>query len=111
MGLWRRDLYIVGTSDNAILGYGLLTRSNLLGYSVAEILKAAWSMLKKGGLLVYATCSILKAENENQIAQFLAQTPNAQEIRFEQNHAKHGWQILTGENGCDGFYYAKLKKL
>lgn len=34
LGLWRRDLYIVGTNDNAILGYGLLTNSNLLGYSV-----------------------------------------------------------------------------
>lgn len=77
----------------------------------AEILKAAWSMLKEDGLLVYATCSILKAENENQIAQFLAETANAQEIPFSENPAKHGWQILTGENGCDGFYYARLKKL
>lgn len=34
LGIWRRDLYIVGTGDNAIMGYGLLTRSNLLGYSV-----------------------------------------------------------------------------
>jgi 16S rRNA (cytosine967-C5)-methyltransferase len=77
----------------------------------AQILKAAWSMLKEGGLLVYATCSILKAENENQIAQFLAETSNAQEIPFSENPAQHGWQILTGENGCDGFYYARLKKL
>lgn len=77
----------------------------------AQILTAAWSMLKEGGLLVYATCSILKAENEDQIAQFLAQTPNAKEIPFEKNPTKHGWQILTGENGCDGFYYARLKKL
>jgi 16S rRNA (cytosine967-C5)-methyltransferase len=77
----------------------------------AQILTAAWSMLKEGGLLVYATCSILKAENEDQIAQFLAKMPNAQEIPFEKNPAKHGWQILTGENGCDGFYYARLRKI
>ncbi len=77
----------------------------------AAILKAAWSMLKEGGLMVYATCSILKAENENQIAQFLSENTNAQEIPFEKNHAKHGWQILTGENSCDGFYYAKLQKM
>lgn len=76
----------------------------------AQILTAAWSMLKEGGLLVYATCSILKAENEDQIAQFLTHTQNAQEIPFEKNPAKHGWQILTGENDCDGFYYARLKK-
>lgn len=77
----------------------------------AQILNAAWSMLKEGGLLVYATCSILKAENEDQIAQFLIHTQNAQEIPFEKNPAKHGWQILTGENGCDGFYYARLQKI
>lgn len=77
----------------------------------AEILKSAWSMLKEDGLLVYATCSILKAENENQIEKFLAENSNAQEILFERNPAKHGWQILTGENGCDGFYYARLRKL
>jgi 16S rRNA (cytosine967-C5)-methyltransferase len=77
----------------------------------AQILTAAWTMLKEGGLLVYATCSILKAENEDQIAQFLASTLNAQEISFEENPAKHGWQILTGENGCDGFYYARLRKI
>ena len=77
----------------------------------AEILKAAWSMLKEDGLLVYATCSILKAENENQIEKFLAENSDAQEIPFSENHAKHGWQILTGENSCDGFYYARLRKL
>lgn len=77
----------------------------------AEILKAAWAMLKEDGLLVYATCSILKAENENQIAQFLAENSNAQEMPFAENPAKYGWQILTGENGCDGFYYARLRKI
>ncbi len=77
----------------------------------AEILKSAWSMLKEDGLLVYATCSILKAENENQIEKFLAENSNAQEIPFAENPAKHGWQILTGENGCDGFYYARLRKV
>jgi 16S rRNA (cytosine967-C5)-methyltransferase len=77
----------------------------------SDILKAAWSMLKEDGLLIYATCSILKAENEDQIAKFLAETPNAQEIPFDSNSAKHGWQILTGENGCDGFYYARLRKI
>ncbi len=76
----------------------------------AEILKAAWTMLADDGLLVYATCSILKAENENQISQFLAENSNAEEIPFAENPAKHGWQILTGHNDCDGFYYARLHK-
>lgn len=77
----------------------------------AQILNAAWSMLKEGGLLIYATCSILKAENEHQIGQFLATHSNAQEIPFEKNPAQHGLQILTGENDCDGFYYARLRKI
>ena len=77
----------------------------------AQILNTAWSMLKEGGLLVYATCSILKAENEDQIAQFLNSHSNAQEIPFEKNSARHGWQILTSENDCDGFYYARLRKM
>ena len=76
----------------------------------AAILKAAWSMLKEGGLLVYATCSILKAENEDQITQFLAEHADAKEIPFDSNPAKHGWQILTGDDNCDGFYYARLRK-
>ncbi len=75
------------------------------------ILNAAWSMLAEGGLLVYATCSILKAENEDQIAHFLTENANAQEISFDSNPAKHGWQILTSDQNGDGFYYARLYKL
>lgn len=77
----------------------------------AQILNAAWLMLAEGGLLVYATCSILKAENEIQIAQFLASHSNAREIPFEKKPAQLGWQILTGDNDCDGFYYARLRKI
>jgi 16S rRNA (cytosine967-C5)-methyltransferase len=48
-----------------------------------EILCAAWSMLAPGGVLLYATCSILKQENELQIAQFLQQHGDAQELIIE----------------------------
>ena len=54
--------------------------------------------------------SILKAENEDQITQFLAEHADAKEIPFDSNPAKYGWQILTGDNNCDGFYYARLRK-
>lgn len=84
---------------------------NALPQLQAQILNAAWPMLKEGGLLIYATCSILKAENEYQIGQFLATHSNAREIPFEKNPAQHGLQILTGENDCDGFYYARLRKI
>ncbi|MDT1908768.1 16S rRNA (cytosine(967)-C(5))-methyltransferase, partial [Acinetobacter baumannii] len=44
----------------------------------AEILNAIWGHLKPGGTLVYATCSILPEENSQQIAAFLARTPDAE---------------------------------
>jgi 16S rRNA (cytosine967-C5)-methyltransferase len=80
----------------------------------SSILKAAWDMLCPGGLLLYATCSILKKENEEQIKLFLAAHQDAVEepIIAEWGVAREvGRQILTGDYGMDGFYYARLKKL
>jgi 16S rRNA (cytosine967-C5)-methyltransferase len=78
-----------------------------------QILNAAWSMLASGGLLLYATCSVLKQENEQQIHDFLADHPDVTELPIHANWgiaAKHGRQILTGTAAMDGFYYARLKK-
>ena len=79
-----------------------------------KLLHNCWQWLKPGGVLLYATCSILKQENEQQIQQFLQQTSDARLLELEigiQNHAQTGLQILPGENGMDGFYYAKVCKL
>ncbi len=73
-----------------------------------QILVSAWQMLKPNGILLYATCSILKQENEQQIALFLENHADAQEIPLSDGF--HGRQILTGESGMDGFFYAKLIK-
>ena len=78
-----------------------------------KILNAAWQLLAPGGILLYATCSVLKAENEQQIGKFLASHPDALELAIEANWGMarpHGWQILPGDNQMDGFYYAKLGK-
>jgi 16S rRNA (cytosine967-C5)-methyltransferase len=78
-----------------------------------QILEAAWQMLKSGGVLLYATCSILKAENELQITDFLAAHPDSFEIPIEADWGEQrpvGRQILTGEFDMDGFYYARLGK-
>jgi 16S rRNA (cytosine967-C5)-methyltransferase len=79
-----------------------------------EILSAAWKMLKPGGLLLYATCSVLPEENELQIRSFLQHTDSAglQTIgqQVGQNLADIGQQILPGYAGMDGFYYALLSK-
>ena len=78
-----------------------------------QILEAAWQMLKSGGVLLYATCSILKAENELQITDFLAAHSDSFEIPIEADWGEQrpvGRQILTGEFDMDGFYYARLGK-
>ncbi len=79
-----------------------------------NILCAIWPLLAPGGLLVYATCSILKQENEQQIATFLASHADAKEVIIEETtwgiKASHGRQIITGTGSMDGFYYAKLVK-
>ncbi len=80
----------------------------------SNILTAIWPLLAPSGLLVYATCSILKQENELQIQAFLAQHPDAVEAPFLANWgtvANIGRQILTGDLAMDGFYYARLRKL
>ncbi len=78
-----------------------------------KILNAAWQLLAPGGILLYATCSVLKAENEQQIGKFLASHPDALELAIEADWGMarpHGRQILPGDNQMDGFYYAKLGK-
>ena len=74
------------------------------------ILKNMWSMLKPGGTLLYATCSVLPEENSMQIAHFVDSTADAELIDLKQGNNKKDWQILPNDNGMDGFYYAKLQK-
>lgn len=79
-----------------------------------NILNAVWPMLKPGGLMLYATCSIFKAENELQMERFLAATKDAEEFKLDVqwgHEQKVGRQILTGEAKMDGFYYALLRKV
>jgi 16S rRNA (cytosine967-C5)-methyltransferase len=69
--------------------------------------------LKPNGILLYATCSILKQENEQQIEQFLSSHADAQEQLIQAEwgtKATFGRQIITGDLDMDGFYYAKLVK-
>jgi 16S rRNA (cytosine967-C5)-methyltransferase len=69
-----------------------------------EILQQYPSMLKPGGIMVYATCSILPSENQKQIEKFL---DSEQGKNFELLEDK---KVLSQESGFDGFYIAKLQK-
>ena len=78
-----------------------------------SILKSMWGILNSGGRLVYATCSILPAENEDIIAEFLEATPDAviKPIEAEWGIAQqYGRQVLPGMDAMDGFYYAVIEK-
>jgi len=78
-----------------------------------RILEAVWPLLAEGGVLLYATCSILRQENEAQIADFLRNHPEAKEVPIAADWGRavtFGRQILPDEDGMDGFYYARLSK-
>ena len=78
-----------------------------------RILKAVWPLLASDGVMLYATCSILKQENEQQIAVFLDEHPDAVEVPIAADWGfavSHGRQILPGDSAMDGFYYALIKK-
>ncbi len=77
------------------------------------LLDRLWQNLAPGGRLLYATCSVLPEENEEQIAAFLARTADAQEEPVELPWGlprPHGWQLLPIHEDTDGFYYARLRK-
>lgn len=67
----------------------------------ATLLDALWPLLKVGGKLLYATCSVFAEENAGQVDAFLVRHPEAQRLTQEQ------W--LPGDDN-DGFYYALLHK-
>ncbi|MBF0752019.1 MULTISPECIES: 16S rRNA (cytosine(967)-C(5))-methyltransferase RsmB [unclassified Pasteurella] len=81
-----------------------------------NILKALWAKLKPNGILLYATCSVLPEENNEQIRAFLSEQPDAEllSLPFEDNVSDNksavGFQFIPQDNGGDGFYYAKLRK-
>jgi 16S rRNA (cytosine967-C5)-methyltransferase len=93
-GSWRRDPE----------GKWALTADRLAGLlrDQAEILDRVAAMVRPGGWLAYATCSLLRQENADQAARFLAAHP--------------GWRLerdlpLTPLSGGDGFYLALLQRL
>ncbi len=83
------------------------------------MLDALWPLLAPGGRLLYVTCSVLAAENDNVVSGFLARTPDAREedvlqdynIRDLMRDKACGCQILPGTAGMDGFYFAGLVKV
>jgi len=79
-----------------------------------EMLDQLWQTLAVGGILVYATCSVLPEENTQVIEAFLARQPGARAVDFVADFGVAqpcGRQLLPQADGHDGFYLAKLVKL
>jgi 16S rRNA (cytosine967-C5)-methyltransferase len=80
----------------------------------AQLLKRLWPLLKAGGILLYATCSVLRVENSGQIKRFIECQPDAELLETDANWGQkldYGRQILPGEQEMDGFFYASLRKI
>src|SRR5699024_7181768 len=69
-----------------------------------EILNSYYLMLKHGGTLVYATCSIFPSENELQVRDFLS-NENGQDFELLKEE-----KILSHKTGFDGFYMALMQR-
>jgi len=85
------------------------------------LLDGLWQRLKPGGRLVYATCSVLRAENTAVLKGFLAETRDAVDVTESASLALPGLPprpqfrgpglvLLPGYAGTDGFYYACLER-
>ena len=79
----------------------------------SRLLETVWGLLAPGGMLLYATCSVLPQENQRQIERLLAMHDDAFERPLEASWGeptRPGRQIIPGESGMDGFYYAVVEK-
>jgi 16S rRNA (cytosine967-C5)-methyltransferase len=84
----------------------------------AAILRAASRLIKPGGRLVYATCSLLPEENENQVTSFLNDRPDFHIVSAQDVLAGQHIGLDCGEyfrvdplhHGCDGFFAAILER-
>ncbi len=81
------------------------------------LLDTVCAYVKKGGVLVYSTCSVLRDENERQIAAFLTRHPEFVLERLPESiperfraHEDVGLQLMPHRDGVGGFYIARLRR-
>ena len=123
-----------GTMDAVLLdapcsGLGVMADKPDVKYrvtaeSVAELvatqrrlLDAVAPYVKKGGTLVYSTCSVLKDENVRQVEEFLARHPEFELDKLPETipaefrqHEDVGLQLLPSRDGVEGFYICRMKR-
>lgn len=130
--LWKkyREFFDIVFIDAPCSGTGTIRRNPDIKWRVTEtslnevvekqriILKESVPIIKKDGLLVYVTCSILTKENEYQIKDFLRSNPDFQLINigkkanhmFNINYNNEFFKIRPSAQQTDGFFCAVMKK-
>lgn len=88
-----------------------------LAQTQRDMLDTVCAYVKRGGVLVYSTCSVMKEENERQIAAFLERHPEftleklpcsiPQQFRA---HEDVGLQLMPHRDGVGGFYMARMRR-
>jgi 16S rRNA (cytosine967-C5)-methyltransferase len=107
-GTWRRNPF----SRWQDLGPSLKSLTDIQG----KILKSASRLVKSGGRLIYATCSLLPEENQNQVGAFLKAHPEFQPVPLAENPiegldlSEFQLQMTPARHGTDGFFIAALKR-
>jgi 16S rRNA (cytosine967-C5)-methyltransferase len=79
----------------------------------SRLLEALWPLLVSGGILLYVTCSVFRRENNDVVQAFLGRHSDARELPLDAEWGLRqavGRQLLPGEHGMDGFYFARLVK-
>ena len=82
-----------------------------------QLLETVCAYVKPGGTLVYSTCSLLKAEGEEQARTFLERHPEFEEAPLPETiperlraHKTVGLQLLPNRDGIEGFYLCRMRR-
>lgn len=132
--VYREDLaetFDVVIADVPCSGIGVIGKKCDIKYRIDEteiknivelqkkIMENAWKYVKKGGTLLYSTCTISREENEDMVEWLLNNAPLTMEsldtylpkALLSETTKKGYLQLLPGVHACDGFFIARLKRV